>query len=561
MVRTAVRLMVFLALFGLVLAAPRARAVHAQTAVTATPTGPANLLQNPGFENGFYKQCCQPTPEYLPNTPIDEVQIAVGWFAWWLRPDEPISGSDPGLLPFPASCEGSQMISCIAWHRPEYREAAPYRERIHAGNNAQKYFTFASVHEAGMYQVVGGVRPGSVVQFSIYLQGWSTNTAGSLISEGQTGMNMRIGIDPTGGTNPYSPNIIWTAPNDVLDQWGRYEISATSQADTVSVWVYSRPEVPNLHNDIYVDTAELIVVSGTTSSRATPRPTSGTPRPTNTPGPSPTPTLTRTPTMTFTPSPTFTPTATRTPTVTPTPTGIITSTPLPNGEVRHIVRQTDTLRVLAFYYGTTVEEIQRLNGLTNNIISVGQDLLIEVVDTPAPTATTTFTPEPTVTTAAATDTPAPATPAPAEPGEICVVTYNDANRNATNDAEAPVPGVALALRQNGAELSRAITVNAAPGHCFTALAVGTYDVDVIAPDGAELTTASSATVAVNADQTTEVSFGLATVAAAAATDTPVTPAETTANPTPIIIIIGAVGVALVLAAIVGVVVLVLRRRK
>ena len=47
------------------------------------------------------------------------------------------------------------------------------RRAFAAGENSQKYFTFWSVHEGGVYQVVEGLRPGTPLRFSIYMQAWS----------------------------------------------------------------------------------------------------------------------------------------------------------------------------------------------------------------------------------------------------------------------------------------------------------------------------------------------------------------------------------------------------
>jgi hypothetical protein len=44
------------------------------------------------------------------------------------------------------------------------------------------------------------------LRFSIWGQAWST-IDDSTFSNQPTTVNMRIGIDPTGGTNPYSPAI------------------------------------------------------------------------------------------------------------------------------------------------------------------------------------------------------------------------------------------------------------------------------------------------------------------------------------------------------------------
>src|SRR5260221_9221628 len=90
-----------------------------------------------------------------------------------------------------------------AWHRPEYRSANCHypicAPRIHSGDDAQHYFTFFSLHDAGVYQQVSGITPGSQLEFSIYMQAWSTNeNLGP--SQLTQNMNLRIGIDPFGCT-------------------------------------------------------------------------------------------------------------------------------------------------------------------------------------------------------------------------------------------------------------------------------------------------------------------------------------------------------------------------
>ena len=43
------------------------------------------------------------------------------------------------------------------------------------------------------------------------MQAWSTNSDYGLSDRGQT-MGMRVGIDPFGGTDAFSPNVVWTSP-------------------------------------------------------------------------------------------------------------------------------------------------------------------------------------------------------------------------------------------------------------------------------------------------------------------------------------------------------------
>jgi LysM repeat protein len=87
---------------------------------------------------------------------------------------------------------------------------------------------------------------------------------------------------------------------------------------------------------------------------------------------------TPTPSPTLTATPTFTPTATSTPTAAPTE----TATPQ---VTTYIVRSGDTLSLVAAQFGVPVEAIVAANDLPDNMIRVGQELLIPV-ETPSPDA-------------------------------------------------------------------------------------------------------------------------------------------------------------------------------
>jgi LysM repeat protein len=318
----------------------------ASAATTVQADGP-NLLVNPGFEEPYAKQCCQTDLSlYLPNTPIDEVQVAAGWSAWWLQPD-----LDPA---HPGSC--LRVVGpCSAWHRPEWRDAncgAACAGRYRSGNNAQKYFTFWSLHDAGMFQRVTGIRPGARLRFSVYMQGWSTNAAYGPSDLAQS-MNMRVGIDPTGGVNAFSPNVIWTAPNDTFDAWGLYQIEAVAAGNAVTVFTRSSPVYPIQHVDVYVDDASLVVVGGGSVQPAAAGPAGG---PLGGPTPRPTPR--------------------------PTPAGNIVAsetmpTPAADGKIYYVVRSGDTLTHIAVRFGTSVARLKTLNGWKGNvIIYTGQKIII-----------------------------------------------------------------------------------------------------------------------------------------------------------------------------------------
>lgn len=123
------------------------------------------------------------------------------------------------------------------------------------------------------------------------------------------------------------------------------------------------------------------------TATATPVPPTATPTDTSSPTatstntPTPTPTATNTPIPTWTPTNTPTSTRTSTPTLTPTP----TNTPIVQF---HVVEAGDTLSSIARKYGTTVEVLKEINGLTSDKIKVGQRIFLPAPAdaTPAPEA-------------------------------------------------------------------------------------------------------------------------------------------------------------------------------
>jgi hypothetical protein len=254
----------------------------------AIPPAQQNLLSNPSFEAAFSQFAHFRT-----------AVMAADWSPWW----KPQAADDE------------------AWKNrmPEYKAAAPYENRIHSGANAQQLFTYHGTHIGGIFQRVSGVTPGARLRFAIWGQAWAGGRDDPYKSEGGGPMHMRIGIDPNGGTDPFSTSIVWSKDQNPLDKWEAFAVEATARASRVTVFTYSAPEYPSKHNDVYWDDASMIVVASAVPVADTPRAYT---TPTHAPRtPTSTPTVTGTPTNTPTPTPvhTATPTVTPIPTITPTP--------------------------------------------------------------------------------------------------------------------------------------------------------------------------------------------------------------------------------------------------
>ncbi len=280
--------------------------------------GGTNLLVNGGFEYWDWDVRSWPFQDGIP-----EVQVCPGWRAFFVD-------SPPSYANVPKQ-----------WRRPEFRDVktAEHANRVRSGMLAQKYFTFGGEHEAGLYQQVGGIAPGTPLRFTVYMQTWSCMAGDQGWSICPTGdrsnspapMHTRAGIDPTGGTDPWSPNVVWSPKIDAYDHWVPFQVEAVAQNSTVTVFTYSRADWSDLifriHNDVYVDDASLISLNEVPPT-ATPVP--ATPAP-PTPVP-PTPVPTTAPPAVATPLPSPTPEAVQpspTPAHTPTPRPTSTSTPAP----------------------------------------------------------------------------------------------------------------------------------------------------------------------------------------------------------------------------------------
>jgi hypothetical protein len=212
------------------------------TGITAVLAGgSANLVENPSFE-GQYSAYIPPNGH--PDCPAGicvTAQMASGWIPWW-RSHDP---ADPDYI----------------IRMPEYKPADPdFNDppRVRTGEAAQQYFTFFSTHEAGFLQQVA-VIPGLTYRFQIWGHSWSAHDDDDAYSGPEDGeLYQKVGLDPTGGDDWQSSTIVWNTERLQYDIYGLFEISATAQSPTMTVFIYSRPNFPVKHNDVYWDDAGLV---------------------------------------------------------------------------------------------------------------------------------------------------------------------------------------------------------------------------------------------------------------------------------------------------------------
>jgi len=429
---------------------------------------------------------------------------------------------------------------------------------VHGGSRALNiscgYFTCT----AAIFQTVNNIQAGTNVQASAWSQVKACNLGGgtSCGSAVESGSQTRIGIDPTGGSDPNNPAIVWSAFVAPHDQWLSQSVSATATGTSVTVFLYSTQANISDLNKTYWDDASL---TGGGSGGSAPGVTPAAP-----------PTATPPPYVAF----------------------VVPQGQQPDGSIIHTVQNGDTMDSIAYAYGTTRSELLKLNNLQSaNFIFPGQKLIVKPPTKAAeatPEATTqataqqtggenvtapsssTTVPKPTtasaspattsesdVTSVAAVATDVPATPQPTEvaptnepataqptadssqptntpeptkplatapvvvanagaldpsavTAQVCVLLFEDANQNRIQETgENLLAGGDISVVKGGDPAGTHTTDGKGEPYCFDKLAAGDYVVSAKAPDGYGLTTPDQLRVQLQPGSVINLVFGAA----------------------------------------------------
>lgn len=212
------------------------------------------------------------------------------------------------------------------------------------------------VFTAAGYQRVGGLSAGTRLRFSASAWLYTCNDrVNSCIipdppyrrSDPSAGASVKVGIDPTGGTDPLSPNVVWSGGVAPYDQWAAPSVVAEARGDAVTVFMYATQAAGLAMNNVYWDNAQLVRTDET--------PTAGG---AGGAGAAPPP-----------------------PPVQEAP-FVMAQGVRPDGSVVHIIQQGDTLYAIAYaysQYGVTRESIAALNeGMRPNtaLLVPGKELII-----------------------------------------------------------------------------------------------------------------------------------------------------------------------------------------
>lgn len=138
---------------------------------------------------------------------------------------------------------------------------------VHHGQRSQ-HIHFSGMFRAGVLQSVGANSAWEYqisVWYSLNEQAGGiskllavVNTPADVIPSDQKGGTARLGIDPTGGTDPSSLDIVW-ADGHLRPGWSQLSVRATATASAVTIFLEGQGE-GRLATDVFFDDANLVAV-------------------------------------------------------------------------------------------------------------------------------------------------------------------------------------------------------------------------------------------------------------------------------------------------------------
>lgn len=198
-----------------------------------------NALLNSGFEGPHWWETHY---GYQGDMPVPE-----HWIAWWnLDPTQ-----DFGRPEF---------VRVIDWTENPLYIGPP--ARVRGGNRAVTMYRWGK-YQGGFYQRVANLPPGATAAFSVYAHAWTCNDdpPPALSCGDPYSFWFKVGIDPTGGLDPWSPTIVWSEAAWHRDEYGQVgPVAATvGEGGAITVFIFGQAKWGLKHNDAYWDDAALLV--------------------------------------------------------------------------------------------------------------------------------------------------------------------------------------------------------------------------------------------------------------------------------------------------------------
>lgn len=194
--------------------------------VQGAPAQQTNLLNNGSMEGG----------SYMYNNDGDMKYVANAWTPWWIIVQN-------------TECNNALV-------KPHY-EMEAHPTHVKDGAWSARYWTDRKM-DAGLMQTVAAT-PGTKYKFSVYGYSWTVKIEKAQPDNpSDSQQSIRVGIDPTGGTNANAASVVWSAETWTNDVFVLLAVEATATADKVTVFTRTKPNWCGQRNDSFWDAATLV---------------------------------------------------------------------------------------------------------------------------------------------------------------------------------------------------------------------------------------------------------------------------------------------------------------
>jgi len=192
-------------------------------------TSPAGVLARPGKPGLLQNWSLETYSDYAAD-PIRgaRLQVATGW----QRFVEPIPGAPAPY--FMGTDEFNRTWGCHCWV-----------ERIEGDNSHALFAQSSQAYTAGIYQRYTGATVGTAYAASGFILSIYKDSTFPPSPVGDGYILKKIGIDPTGGSDPSSPAIVWSQEDGTNFRWTGNYVTTRALSTTITVFVRvnnTRPE-------------------------------------------------------------------------------------------------------------------------------------------------------------------------------------------------------------------------------------------------------------------------------------------------------------------------------
>ena len=145
--------------------------------------------------------------------------------------------------------EAGDLAGWTRWGAVDGVQAGPWYADVAAREGAGFLGTAVNcgAKDGGVQQSIAA-QPGSVVT----VRAWTLT-----LEEGSAGIRNRVGVDPSGGTEPTADLVVWSAWVETGGQWEQVAVSAQTVADRVTIFLEHDQDPANPWNISAFDAVEL----------------------------------------------------------------------------------------------------------------------------------------------------------------------------------------------------------------------------------------------------------------------------------------------------------------